>query len=59
MISKLEELLRLSSESHADVTICDHEGKDIQIDALVDRYYQHPEDYFICPSYGGSSDPSG
>jgi hypothetical protein len=49
IMSKIEGVLRLSSERHIDATLYDHEGNDIQIEALVDRYYQNTENYFGCP----------
>lgn len=48
IIFKIEGLLRLLSESHIDLTLCDHEGKETQVEALVNRYYQNPENYFNC-----------
>lgn len=49
IMSKLMGVLESSSESHIDVTFYDQEGNDIQIETLVDRYYQNPENYFGYP----------
>ena len=49
IMSKIRGVLESSSESHIDVTFYDQEGNDIQIETLVDRYYQNPENYFGYP----------
>ena len=46
LISKIEEVLRYSYQTNVLSKIEDHEGKEISVDELVDRYYKDPEDYF-------------
>ncbi|MGH9926739.1 MAG: hypothetical protein ACRD5B_15320, partial [Nitrososphaeraceae archaeon] len=46
LISRIEGVLKLSSEDPINVMLCDEEGNDIPVDVLIDRYYQNPEKYF-------------
>lgn len=46
LTSKIEGVLKLSSEDPINVMLCDEEGNDIQVEALIDRYYQNPDKYF-------------
>jgi hypothetical protein len=46
LISKIEEVLRYSYQTNVLTKIEDHEGKEISVEELVDRYYKNPEKYF-------------
>jgi hypothetical protein len=46
IISKIEDILKYSSDSDLFVEIHDHKGKTITIEELANQYYTNPEDYF-------------
>jgi hypothetical protein len=46
IISKIEDILKYSSDSNLFVEIQDHKGKTITIERLVTQYYTNSEDYF-------------
>jgi hypothetical protein len=57
LISKLQKVLRYSSEIHKITKLENHEGKEITVEELVDQYYKDPDKYF---EVNGNSDaPSG
>jgi hypothetical protein len=58
LISKIQAVLRYSAE-HGDfsfVKIKDHEGHEITVEELVDRYYKDPDRYF---EFNGNNDNNG
>ena len=38
--------MKYSVEEDGSVTIIDHDGKEITVEELVNRYYDNPNDYF-------------
>jgi hypothetical protein len=46
IISKIQEVLRYSSDNHLLIEIKDHNNKPISIDELIEQYYPHPDDCF-------------
>jgi hypothetical protein len=46
LISKIQEVLRYSSDTDIIIKLEDHEGNEISVQELVDRYYKDPEKYF-------------
>jgi hypothetical protein len=46
IISKIEGILKYSSDSDLYVEIRDHKGKSITIEELANQYYPNPQDYF-------------
>jgi hypothetical protein len=46
LISKINEVLRYSYQSNDLTRIEDHEGKEVNVEELVDRYFSNPEDCF-------------
>jgi hypothetical protein len=46
LISKIQHVLRYSADKDLLITIQSHEGKEITVEELVDRYYKDPEKYF-------------
>jgi hypothetical protein len=46
LISKIKEVLRYSYQSNDLTRIEDHEGKEVSVEELVDRYFSNPEDCF-------------
>jgi hypothetical protein len=46
LISKIQEVLRYSSDKGMIIKLEDHEGNEITVEELVDRYYKDPEKYF-------------
>jgi uncharacterized protein YdcH (DUF465 family) len=46
LISKIQGVLRYSSEIHKITKLENHEGKEITVEELVDQYYKDPEKYF-------------
>jgi hypothetical protein len=46
LISKIHEVLRYSSDKGIIIKLEDHEGNEITVEELVDRYYKDPERYF-------------
>jgi hypothetical protein len=49
VMSKIEGVLKYSSETGVHVKIFDHEDKEIQLEELVEFYYHNPENYFRYP----------
>jgi hypothetical protein len=50
IISKIEGVLRYSSDNDLLIEIQNHEGKDTTIEELANHYYINPEDYFEQPN---------
>jgi hypothetical protein len=46
LISKIQGVLRYSSEEGIIIKLEDHQGNEITVEELVDRYYAEPENYF-------------
>ena len=46
IISQVQRVLKYSTEEDVHATILDHEGKEITVEELVNRYYDNPDDYF-------------
>ena len=46
LISKIQGVLRYSSEIHKITKLQNHEGKEITVEELVDQYYKDPDKYF-------------
>jgi hypothetical protein len=46
LISKIQVVLRYSSEIHKITKLENHEGKEITAEELVDQYYKDPDKYF-------------
>jgi hypothetical protein len=46
LISRIEGVLRYSSDKGIIIKLEDHEGNEITVEELVDRYYKDPEKYF-------------
>jgi hypothetical protein len=58
LISNIEGILKYCSEDGSKWTLCDHEGKEIFIEVLVEKYYCKPEDYFNISEEGQNRDVS-
>jgi len=54
LISKIEGVLRYSSDKGIIIKLEDHEGNEITVEELVDRYYKDPEKYFEVSSISDS-----
>ena len=52
LISKIQEVLRYSENNDLIIKIKDHEGNEISVEELVERYYKDPQEYF---EYGSSN----
>jgi hypothetical protein len=55
LISKISEALRYSSEKGIITKLEDHEGNEITVEEVVDRYYKDPEKYFELDSKRNNS----
>jgi len=57
LISKIQGVLKYSSEIHKITKLENHEGKEITVEELIDQYYKDPDKYF---EVNGNSDaPAG
>lgn len=54
LISKIEGVLRYSSDKGIIIKLEDHEGNEITVEELVDRYYKDPDKYFEVSSISDS-----
>src|SRR5829696_8471163 len=54
LISKIEGVLRYSSDKGIIIKLEDNEGNEITVEELVDRYYKDPEKYFEVSSISDS-----
>ena len=54
LISKIEGVLRYSSDKGIIIKLEDHEGNEITVEKLVDRYYKDPDKYFEVSSISDS-----
>jgi hypothetical protein len=59
LISKIQEVLRYSSDKGIIIKLEDHEGKEISVQELVDRYYKDPEKYFELDSKRNNNSTTG
>ena len=59
LISKIQEVLRYSSEGGLIIKLEDHEGNEISVQELVDRYYKDPENYFELDSKRNNNSSPG
>ena len=50
LISKIQEVLRYSSDNRLLIEIRDHSKRPITIEELIERYYSNPGDYFSSPN---------
>ena len=46
LISRIQGVLKYYYDEGIRAILCDHEGKEISVENLVERYYNKPEDYF-------------
>jgi hypothetical protein len=59
LISKIHEVLRYSSDRGIVIKLEDHEGNEITVQELVDRYYKDPEKYFEVNNKRNNNSTSG
>jgi hypothetical protein len=59
LISKIEGVLRYSSDTDIILKLEDHERNEISVQELVDRYYKDPEKYFELDRKGNNDSTSG
>jgi hypothetical protein len=57
LISRIEGVLRYSSDKGIIIKLEDHEGNEITVEELVDRYYKDPEKYFELDSKRNNNTP--